>query len=294
MAERRKRRRGGRLGLGGGIRRLKMGAANAAEMLRLGRLTTPHRTQYDVVHQDRVYGLRRYHAIERAQGEGVQAPLLLIPPLMVTSEIYDMAPDLSAVSYLLGQGLDVWMVDFGAPERVEGRHEPHARRPRDRRLGRHRSRARRRGARRAPRRLLAGRHVLLPGGRLPAQRGHRVARHLRQPGRHLPEPPAPLERGDRREGHRRAPQGDRAAAARARGPPRLPDQLRLQDGQPEEGGAAARRVRRQAPRSAGAREAREPPALPSAERASWPGPARRSAPSSTSSSSPTAWPRAAS
>ncbi len=120
MAERRKRRRGGRLGLGGGIRRLKMGAANAAEMLRLGRLTTPHRTQYDVVHQDRVYGLRRYHAIERAEGEGVQAPLLLIPPLMVTSEIYDMAPDLSAVSYLLGQGLDVWMVDFGAPERVEG------------------------------------------------------------------------------------------------------------------------------------------------------------------------------
>ena len=97
-----------------------MGAANAAEMVRLGRLTAPHRTPYDIVHQDRVYALRRYRAIERAQGEGVQAPLLLIPPLMVTSEIYDMAPDLSAVSFLLGQGLDVWLVDFGAPERVEG------------------------------------------------------------------------------------------------------------------------------------------------------------------------------
>lgn len=117
MVERRKRRRPK---LGGTLRRLKMGAANAAEMIRLGRLTTPHRTRFDVVHQDRVYGLRRYHAIERVEGEGLQAPLLLIPPLMVTTEIYDMAPDLSAVSYLLGQGIDVWMVDFGAPERVEG------------------------------------------------------------------------------------------------------------------------------------------------------------------------------
>ena len=117
MVERRRKRLGVKAA---SWRRLKMGAANAAEMIRLGRLTTPHRTQFDVVHQDRIYGLRRYQSIERAEGEGVQAPLLLIPPLMVTSEIYDMAPELSAVSYLLGQGVDVWLVDFGAPERIEG------------------------------------------------------------------------------------------------------------------------------------------------------------------------------
>src|SRR5690349_21381920 len=102
MAERRRKRR--RRAMPGSWRRIKLGAANAAEMIRLGRLTTPHRTQYEVVHQDRIYSLRRYQGIERAEGEGVQAPLLLIPPLMVTSEIYDMAPDLSAVSFLLGQG----------------------------------------------------------------------------------------------------------------------------------------------------------------------------------------------
>jgi putative long chain acyl-CoA synthase len=118
MSERKKRRRGPKLGKT--LWRLRAGAQNASEILRLGRLTTPHRTQYDVVHQDRVYGLRRYRGVERAEGEGVQAPLLLIPPLMVTSEVYDMSPDVSAVSYLLGQGVDVWMVDFGAPERVEG------------------------------------------------------------------------------------------------------------------------------------------------------------------------------
>lgn len=114
---RRRKRRRSKLG---GWRRLKLSAANAAEMIRLGRLTTPYRTQYDVVHQDRIYALRRYEGIERAEGEGVQAPLLLVPPLMVTSEVYDMAPDLSAVSFLLGQGVDVWLIDFGAPERVEG------------------------------------------------------------------------------------------------------------------------------------------------------------------------------
>lgn len=83
-------------------------------------MSAPHRTQYDVVHSDRIYSLRRYRGIEREVGEGIQAPLLLIPPLMVTSEIYDMSPDVSAVSYVLGQGVDVWLVDFGVPESIEG------------------------------------------------------------------------------------------------------------------------------------------------------------------------------
>lgn len=116
MSERKKRR----TRLDGGWRRLVSGVTNATEIVRVGRLTTPYRTPYEIVHQDRVYSLRRYTGVERAQGEGVQAPLLLVPPLMLTSEIYDMAPELSAVSYLLGRGIDVWLVDFGAPERVEG------------------------------------------------------------------------------------------------------------------------------------------------------------------------------
>ena len=40
------------------------------------------------------------------------------------------------------------------------------------------------GPRRPPRRLLAGRDVLLPGRRLPPRRGHRERDHLRQPRRH--------------------------------------------------------------------------------------------------------------
>ncbi|MFK7985837.1 MAG: AMP-binding protein [Sandaracinaceae bacterium] len=115
MADRKRRRSFGKR-----LSWLRRSYTNAAEIVRAGRLTTPHRTEHEVVHSDRIYGLRRYHAFERADGQGVQAPLLLIPPLMVTSEIYDMAPELSAVSYLLGQGADVWLVDFGSPEKVEG------------------------------------------------------------------------------------------------------------------------------------------------------------------------------
>jgi putative long chain acyl-CoA synthase len=46
--------------------------------------------------------------------------VLLVPPLMVTSEVYDVAPDVSGVAVLINAGLDVWLVDFGAPEREEG------------------------------------------------------------------------------------------------------------------------------------------------------------------------------
>ncbi len=99
---------------------LRRGYSNAAEMVRLGRLTDPHRTPFDVVRSDRIYSLRRYRGVERAEPGASPSPLMLIPPLMVTSEIYDMAPDVSSTSYLLGQGLDVWVVDFGAPERIEG------------------------------------------------------------------------------------------------------------------------------------------------------------------------------
>jgi putative long chain acyl-CoA synthase len=106
--------------LGKGLRRLRHGAINAAEIIRAGRLGTPHRTPYDVVHADRLNSIRHYRGVERIDDDALGAPLLLVPPLMVTTEIYDMAPDVSAVSALLGQGIDVWMVDFGVPEHVEG------------------------------------------------------------------------------------------------------------------------------------------------------------------------------
>ena len=60
--------------------------------------------------------LRRYDTAGNTRGPVA----LLIPPLMVTSEIYDVAPDVSAVSALASRGIIPYVVDFGAPEREEG------------------------------------------------------------------------------------------------------------------------------------------------------------------------------
>ena len=47
-------------------------------------------------------------------------PVLLVPPLMLAADVYDVSPASSAVSVLHEHGADPWVVDFGAPEHEEG------------------------------------------------------------------------------------------------------------------------------------------------------------------------------
>lgn len=103
-----------------GLARLEQAAANAVELMRLGRLTPRRDTPYEVVHQGRCYRLRRYGEAPVSTTTSTRPVLLLIPPLMVTAEVYDVAPELSAVTALTAAGVDTWVVDFGAPEREEG------------------------------------------------------------------------------------------------------------------------------------------------------------------------------
>ncbi|MFV8751837.1 AMP-binding protein [Nannocystaceae bacterium ST9] len=108
-----------------GLRRLRASVQNAREIVEFGRLGDPWGSPHEVVHADRHYSLRRYASVHTASAiepdaTRVRAPLLLVPPLMVTSEVYDVASDVSAVAALTGAGLDVWLVDFGAPERIAG------------------------------------------------------------------------------------------------------------------------------------------------------------------------------
>ncbi len=102
-----------------GLARLGKGAKNTIEVLREGRMGSPYRAPFSVVIDEKNFRLRRYLAPEGVP-RAIQQPLLLVPPLMVSSEIYDISPELSAVSWLLGQGFDVWLVDFGVPEEEEG------------------------------------------------------------------------------------------------------------------------------------------------------------------------------
>ena len=95
-----------------------MATENALELARLGRFTDPVHAPYKVVHRMDIARLRRYGDDDHRPS--VPGPLLLIPPLMVTAEIYDVAPDISGVSALVAAGLDVWVIDFGSPEMEEG------------------------------------------------------------------------------------------------------------------------------------------------------------------------------
>jgi len=91
---------------------------NALDLARFGRLARPARTPYEVVERDPVFRLRRYTAA--THGKQRRPAIVLVPPLMLTAEVYDISPDGSAVTALLARGVDPWVVDFGAPERQVG------------------------------------------------------------------------------------------------------------------------------------------------------------------------------
>ena len=111
--------------------RLGAAAQNALEVARFGGLETDEQpSPFEVVSAKPVYRLRRYYApaatgANGGRGRGKRKPqerppLLLIPPMMLDADIYDVAPSTSAVSILHERGVDPWVVDFGAPEHEEG------------------------------------------------------------------------------------------------------------------------------------------------------------------------------
>ncbi|MDB4990203.1 MAG: Polyhydroxyalkanoic acid synthase, partial [Myxococcaceae bacterium] len=97
---------------------LTKGAQNALEIARVGRLSPEVHAPYTVVRRERIYKLRHYAKQDTAIK--LDTALLLVPPLMVTPEVYDIDPPISAIRMLENQGVDVWVVDFGIPEQEEG------------------------------------------------------------------------------------------------------------------------------------------------------------------------------
>ncbi|MDT4916562.1 MAG: putative long chain acyl-CoA synthase [Pseudonocardiales bacterium] len=99
-------------------RRVSHTARNVAEVMRFGGLETDEEdSPYTVVAERSNYRLRHYFA-DDAPAEGT--PVLLIPPLMMATEVWDVSPGTSAVASLHGAGIDAWVVDFGNPDREPG------------------------------------------------------------------------------------------------------------------------------------------------------------------------------
>jgi putative long chain acyl-CoA synthase len=92
---------------------------NALEVIRFGGVRyTAEPAPFDVADEGDIHRVRHYFADD---GRGAECPpILLIPPLMLAAEVYDVSPKSSAVRVLADAGLDVWGVDFGSPENEEG------------------------------------------------------------------------------------------------------------------------------------------------------------------------------
>jgi len=93
-------------------------AQNALEVARFGGLETGEESSpYEVVARRPVYRLRHYFPDDVAAD---RPPVLLVPPLMLATDVYDVSPASTAVGTLREHGADPWVVDFGAPEKEEG------------------------------------------------------------------------------------------------------------------------------------------------------------------------------
>lgn len=93
-------------------------AQNALEVARFGGLDTGEEpSPFDVVDHQRMYRLRRYFADE---DQPARPPVVLVPPMMLDADVYDVSPAATAVGVLHENGIDPWVVDFGEPSQQEG------------------------------------------------------------------------------------------------------------------------------------------------------------------------------
>ncbi|MGK8559026.1 AMP-binding protein [Nocardia gipuzkoensis] len=102
----------------GSVQRLMATAQNGLEVIRFGGLTHDvDASPFEVVERRRMYRLRHYFPDDTTPGRPVA---LLVPPLMVNADIWDVNAEGGAVGILHQGGVDCWVVDFGSPASEEG------------------------------------------------------------------------------------------------------------------------------------------------------------------------------
>ena len=104
------------------VERLIATAQNGLEVLRLGGLETgsvPSPSQ--IVESVPMYKLRRYFPPDSRPGQPpVGPPVLMVHPMMMSADMWDVTREDGAVGILHANGLDPWVIDFGSPDKVEG------------------------------------------------------------------------------------------------------------------------------------------------------------------------------
>ncbi|MGI9161394.1 MAG: acyl-CoA synthetase [Mycobacterium sp.] len=104
------------------LERLVATAQNGYEVARLGGLETgvvP--SPYQIVESTSMYKLRRYFPPDNRPGRPAAGPpVLMVHPMMMSANMWDVTRDEGAVGILHAAGLDPWVIDYGSPDEVEG------------------------------------------------------------------------------------------------------------------------------------------------------------------------------
>ncbi|WP_156748668.1 acyl-CoA synthetase [Mycobacterium sp. E3198] len=104
------------------VERLVATAQNGLEVLRLGGLETgsvPSPSQ--IVESVPMYKLRRYFPPDSRPGHApVGPPVLMVHPMMMSADMWDVTREDGAVGILHAGGIDPWVIDFGSPDKIEG------------------------------------------------------------------------------------------------------------------------------------------------------------------------------
>ena len=106
----------------GSVGRLVATAQNGLEVLRYGGLETGAvPSPFQIIQSVPMYRLRRYFPPDARPGaKRPGPPVLMVHPMMMSADMWDVTRDAGAVGILHMAGIDPWVIDFGSPDKVEG------------------------------------------------------------------------------------------------------------------------------------------------------------------------------
>ena len=106
----------------GPVGRLVATAQNGLEVLRYGGLETGAvPSPFQIVESVPMYRLRRYFPPDSRPGAAPPGPpVLMVHPMMMSADMWDVTRDEGAVGILHQSGIDPWVIDFGSPDQIEG------------------------------------------------------------------------------------------------------------------------------------------------------------------------------
>ncbi|GAB3240546.1 acyl-CoA synthetase [Mycolicibacterium hippocampi] len=106
----------------GPVGRLVATAQNGLEVLRYGGLETGAvPSPFQIIESVPMYRLRRYFPPDSRPGaKPAGPPVLMVHPMMMSADMWDVTRDEGAVGILHKAGVDPWVIDFGSPDKIEG------------------------------------------------------------------------------------------------------------------------------------------------------------------------------